>query len=662
VHGVADHLPEQGEEQVAQWLQKMDELIPQHAKQHPGLAKVLKVNAEYVRKERMKFLRADEYDPVKAAERMGFYFDMKQEFFCHDDHECACLGRDLTVNDLTTDDIMFWRTGFYQVCREKDRAGRIVCIVFLPACYKLKIPPESMVRVYMVMNTILTQNVEVQRTGNVHIAYAVGLGEDSTKFIGSDHFANSVVRAGRWAPLRGVAKHFCYDHESLHPMFAKYAKPMAAFNAVRFRSHFGTNAEVMFNLMSFGISTASLPVSDEGVVDTAFHNSFINSLLQQQQSRDEQRKVAMQRIALGAELPGLTPMSKTEKRLVMNSEDKYQVFARNPVPMEPLKSWEDSNVFEDTNIANRVPQICSDDNDPFDALLDGRNGIGVLIYALNQTDVILGRGLHNKNNPGNLRLKLLLEKQYEAYNNPSLNRAQKTAIVNSIVKQMEDAGSRFVYPADDDTVCLANDAHSGSSYRGWLVASDERIRDKITHDFRNMKRAAISSTKTMLQKERASTSHSLGDGGTLPQFVSTPSPMSSSDQEGFFLPTVLTVPRDVTHGIIFNLSDMDILLGRNKRKGNIGNKLLKDVLEEYYDEYEAANQSRGVTANAGKMVIVRKVLARMEARGVRFLVQNHGGNWSLAPPEKVYDKMTQDFRNIRWAKKNRNPQVNVVRK
>ncbi|KAL3920188.1 MAG: hypothetical protein SGILL_003385 [Bacillariaceae sp.] len=661
LHGVSGHLPEQDAEKVAHWLRQMDDLIPQHVKEHPGLAKALQADASYVRQERMKFLRSDEYDPVKAAERMGFYFDMKEEYFCGGDsskkcdHECNCIARDLTINDLTEDDIRYWRTGFYQVCREKDRAGRIVCIVFLPLCYQLQIPVESMARVYMVMNTILTQNEDVQRSGNVHIAYAVGLGEDSTKFIGSEHFAKSVVRAGRWSPLRGVAKHLCYDHESLHPMFAKYAKPMATFNAVRFRSHFGSHAEVLYNLMTFGISADSLPVSNGGEVDTAFHNSFIDSLLQQQRKRDEYKKALAEKHALALQALEPTPFDDRQLAEIYSWQDGERTWddVGNPMCSDAIEALtEDFDIFDDEDIESNVAQLCSDDNGVA-ALPDTRHTGRMPILALSQTDVILGRGTHNKTNPGNIRLKLMLEQHYDLYNDPSMNRVQKTAVVNSILKQMQDSGSRFVYPADDDA---AGALVSGSGFRGWILATHDKARDKITHDFRNMRRSSITSNKGTIRKDFPNASQQTENLRELALTLAMPSPTNSSTHP----PEPLM---SSNHGseIILNPTEMDILLGRNKRKGNIGNKMLKEVLEEHYYEYEAANQSKGVTANAEKIVVVRKVLARMETHGVRFLMDTSAGHWVEAPPEKIHDKMTQDFRNIRWAKKQKSQKCEGVK-
>jgi hypothetical protein len=610
----------------------MDQLLPKLAQNHPGLAKAIQINERYVLQERIKFLRSDEYDPIKAAERMGFYFDMKYDYFCGAsspcrDVACPCIARDLTVHDLTKEDLDYWRTGFYQVCREKDRAGRVVCIVFLPLCYRLRIPPEAMVRVYLVMNTILTQNVEVQKSGNVHIAYAVGLGEDSLSFIGSDHFANSVVKAGRYAPLRGVAKHFCYDHDSLHPMFGKYAKPMATFNAVRFRSHFGTNAEVLYNLMTFGISAASLPISDEGSVNTEFHNGFIDSLLQRQKQRDD----------------------LIEKRILLHQMHQSRFLQMQERGLESVVS-----ILSETHatMSNSVSETLS--NAATGSLTVGSSEI----VALNPMDVVLRRGAHQTRNAGNLRLKLLLDENFEEYNSFDTNRARKTAIINGIMERMQKSGSRFVIAADDEKSSLYSECISEEPYRQWILASEDKIRDKISHDFRNLRRAEINSHKrneTEVEKKACvKRIIDLVDGARV---LSTQERLSLGS-----LDAVSAVPMESSNGDesgslgILYPGSLDVLLGRTNRKSNVGHILFKETLRDYQEEYEAANRSRtNAIANVEKTRVVHKVLARLDASNVRFLVRTSNGTWERALPEKVHDKITQDFRNLRWAKKNKRP-------
>jgi len=623
LHGISGTLQEGDTKQVQEWLQQLDELVQDQAKEHPGLAEALRINPQFIQQERMKFLRADEYDPVKAALRMGHYFDMKMEYFCGDG-QYDCLARDLTIFDLSEEDLEYWKTGFYQVCREKDSAGRIVTILFLQVAYHFQIPVDSMVRAYFVMNTILTQNVEVQRSGYVGIAYAVGLGEDSMKFIGSDVCSNSIIKAPRWCPLRGVAKHFCYDHESLHPMFGKYAKPMATFNAARFRSHFGTNAEVLYNLATFGISTSTFPISNAGVVQTDFHLGMIQFLLSQQKQRDDNEN-----LQLGAD-------QKIDKQVNGGEVDAFH----GP-----------------GSAANPIHSTLA---------MTGENEV---IYVLNPMDVILGRGAHNKSNPGNIRLKMLLEEYYAEYNFAS-NRAQKTAIVNAIMGHMNEVGSRFVYEieggkeiyvdvlGDSSEYPLVGD---DTSFRQWMQAPPEKVRDKISHDFRNMRRTENTNKKKSRDhyqsKERVKRIMD-SNTGTKPAAIQQPYMIGSSS---IFPQSVSqSLLQTSGDGSVLDPGEMDIIIGHHKKKANLGNLLLKQLVEEHYDEYEAANQETGSAANAKKNIVVQSVLSRMEEAGTRFLVCDSEGICHNAPPGKIHDKVTQDFRNLRWSKKKKTQQRHTL--
>ena len=75
---------------------------------------------------RLMFLRAESYDPYKAASRMVRFFDQKYQLFGADK-----LTKDITLDDLDPDDIAVLERGVYQVLPEKDCAGRKV-ICFFP--------------------------------------------------------------------------------------------------------------------------------------------------------------------------------------------------------------------------------------------------------------------------------------------------------------------------------------------------------------------------------------------------------------------------------------------------------------------------------------------------------------------------------------------------
>jgi hypothetical protein len=74
---------------------------------------------------RLMFLRADSFDPYKAASRMVRFFEEKYALFGADK-----LTKDIVLADLDPDDIAALEKGFYQVLPEKDSAGRKVCCFF----------------------------------------------------------------------------------------------------------------------------------------------------------------------------------------------------------------------------------------------------------------------------------------------------------------------------------------------------------------------------------------------------------------------------------------------------------------------------------------------------------------------------------------------------
>jgi len=77
------------------------------------------------KKIRLMFLRAESFDPYKAASRMVRFFEEKFELFGADK-----LTKDITLDDLDPDDIITFENGVFQVLPEKDCAGRKVLCIF----------------------------------------------------------------------------------------------------------------------------------------------------------------------------------------------------------------------------------------------------------------------------------------------------------------------------------------------------------------------------------------------------------------------------------------------------------------------------------------------------------------------------------------------------
>jgi hypothetical protein len=119
LHGIAD-IPEEPPEVLAAKLSEMDQAIARIPIKTAYLF-AMSLSNKYVSSLRLQFLRAEDYDPKNAAERMVRYFDTKCEIFGKDK-----LVKDVDLGDLSADDMTALQSGFMMLLDDKDRSGRVV--------------------------------------------------------------------------------------------------------------------------------------------------------------------------------------------------------------------------------------------------------------------------------------------------------------------------------------------------------------------------------------------------------------------------------------------------------------------------------------------------------------------------------------------------------
>jgi hypothetical protein len=76
-------------------------------------------NAAWVQEQKLKFLRAEDFEPVAAAARMIRHFALKEQLFGPN-----LLGRDLILQDLSAEDRESLQAGGFQFLSQPDHAGR----------------------------------------------------------------------------------------------------------------------------------------------------------------------------------------------------------------------------------------------------------------------------------------------------------------------------------------------------------------------------------------------------------------------------------------------------------------------------------------------------------------------------------------------------------
>lgn len=367
-----------------------------------------------------------------------------------------------------------------------------------------------------------------------------------------DGRATKVVDTFRGIPLRGVGKHLCYDDSNMQRLFSIIARVAMTWGAVRTRAHQGTMMECTYNLMTYGIPRKAIPLNDDEQVELEFLHCFLDAI-ERRENEERERKIIHgfqepnQKNFLHAsratanedgqqgqgrsslfssswnnmsgdqvdplnlsfgnldELPpdfinrlenlqsstnsaAGAPMNATTPNVASSSLDfSPAIDALNPTPLQESSFPNDSRFGNSTapNTAN-ISGLKADGMDEKRQEMKPQAGVNRndgCIFVPGPLDVIMGRGRHNKKKPGNRKLNLLLESfaaEYEAS-----DKFQKTVMSEIVVSKMHAEGSRFL-------------VREGDKKHGiWVEVSVEKARDKVAHDFRNLRRNA------KLAKEKA---------------------------------------------------------------------------------------------------------------------------------------------------------------
>ncbi len=351
------------------------------------------------------------------------------------------------------------------------------------------------------------------------------------------------MQAYKAVPLRGVARHFCYDRKGVQDLFGNIAQLVDAWGTLRLRLHNGTAMECFYNLMTYGIPRNAVPVNNEGDIELDFHVGFLEAI-EGKEADDEKRRRQerldnqIRQMQLQNQMMYNTQINNSIQNNQVLSDGRGEPYQRKPpvIPLEEsstseaersaLLSWNMSglagmNPFslrtedgeslpEDflksvgifgnsvSSSANSRPDTMSfPSNTPQQNVLQSTMNLmptplppstpsepkqqsepkkDEFILVPGVYDVIMGRGRHNKKKPGNRKLNALLEAYQAEYE--ASDKFQKTVLSEVVVSKMIEDGSRFL-------------VREGEKKHGiWVEVSLEKARDKVAHDFRNLRRSA----------------------------------------------------------------------------------------------------------------------------------------------------------------------------
>ncbi|KAL3904380.1 MAG: hypothetical protein SGARI_004946, partial [Bacillariaceae sp.] len=128
IHGVDSMATTETPKLIQESLDKLQEEIDSFKGCKTAYENALMAGSTYVTSDefRLKFLRAEFFDPAKAAAR---FLQNTQNLFRW--FGSVALRRPLRYSDLTTADVALLKNGMLQLLNSRDRAGRLVLIVVL---------------------------------------------------------------------------------------------------------------------------------------------------------------------------------------------------------------------------------------------------------------------------------------------------------------------------------------------------------------------------------------------------------------------------------------------------------------------------------------------------------------------------------------------------
>jgi hypothetical protein len=117
------------------------------------------------------------------------------------------------------------------------------------------------------------KDVETQKRGIVAIPYNVGPSHTKDRqAVWKNALLVSVL------PLRFTGVHYCYDDEKLRAVIFVAMVVFQKAARIRTRFHLGTDMEIIYTLMTFGIPNEALPVSFSGSLRLENHRDFIRRM------------------------------------------------------------------------------------------------------------------------------------------------------------------------------------------------------------------------------------------------------------------------------------------------------------------------------------------------------------------------------------------------
>ena len=420
---------------------------------------------------RLKFLRANFFDIEKSVRQMMDFLFYKAKYFGQDK-----VAREITVSDLTEDDLRVMLSGLYHIQEGRDRMGRVIVYLLDNEIYLLdnnkmnefdaaiiKISPAIFVSfkyacfVSVRSFRILFHSLQCKPYITVHqirVSYYVwwnvvsNIPDAQTKGTSSiNHFALRMPDLGflreiipflNSLPRRMSVVHCCVQTASAgntigssDGLFRFALASIPHYLRVRSRIHSGSSMEIQYQLQSHGIpADDTFPLDKDG---NPREHRMMNLWFEKHLHETNQTAPIQLRVSNVAHSAGGL------------SDEAQRVNFNNDIPL-----------LDQVNAAMQHQQQVQE---------------GVVIIPTDN-DVLMGKGWRLQSHPGNVRFRFLLEAYQEEYDN--CRRRKRRDVSAKLAHSLRASGIRF----------LEQNPDNGK----WSESSMEEVGKKVGQGLRELRK------------------------------------------------------------------------------------------------------------------------------------------------------------------------------
>ncbi|KAG7371364.1 hypothetical protein IV203_019934 [Nitzschia inconspicua] len=206
----------------------------------------------------IRFLRAEEYDPRKAANRMMSFLEFNREFFGEHVLTRPVCQRDLSPAAIRT----MTEEGMFQILPFRDNSGRRIAVFLGVGEVGMSFPDIEKQRTSMYIYQCLSNDEQTQRLGFVLIVVMHTQGPWLIVQPNAEAMRKTFVTFFEKVPVRSSAIHVCFpDTPVCHALKSSLLFLMSKKDRSRTRFHLGSPTECRYSLKSFGIPGECVPFS-----------------------------------------------------------------------------------------------------------------------------------------------------------------------------------------------------------------------------------------------------------------------------------------------------------------------------------------------------------------------------------------------------------------